>query len=187
MTTETATTYPITRSTWEFDPAHTSVEFRVKHMMVTTVKGRFTGVQGKIIGNVEDPAQSDVNVVIDAASIDTRNDQRDAHLRSADFLDVEKFPHITFKSAHVEHIGDDELKVIGDLTVRNVTKEVTLDVTLNGTGKSPYGMELTGLEAKTTINRKEFGLNWNVALETGGWLVGDEIKIEIDVEAIKQQ
>ncbi|MGI8827159.1 MAG: YceI family protein [Chloroflexota bacterium] len=187
MATEMATTLTATRSTWDFDPAHTSVEFKVKHMMITVVKGRFTGVQGEISGNADDPSQAEVDVVIDASTVDTRHEQRDTHLRSADFLDVENFPHITFKSTRVDRVDGDELKVIGDLTIHGVTKEVTLDVAIAGVGKSPYGMEVGGLEAKTTINRKDFGLNWNVALEAGGWLVGDEIKIEIDVEAIKQQ
>ncbi|GAC1332209.1 MAG: YceI family protein [Chloroflexota bacterium] len=186
MTTDVATTLTATRSTWEFDPAHTSVEFKVKHMMITTVKGRFTGVQGKIIGDVENPTQAEVDVVIDAASVDTRNEQRDAHLRSADFLDVENFPHITFKSSRVDRVNDDEIKVSGDLTIRGVTRQVTLDVEIAGVGTSPFGTQVSGMSAKTAINRKDFGLNWNVALETGGWLVGEEVKIEIDIEAIKQ-
>jgi len=187
MVTDAASTLTATRATWEFDPAHSSVEFRAKHMMVTTVKGRFTGVQGKIIGNVEDPMHAEVDVVIDAATIDTHNDQRDVHLRTADFLDVENFPQITFKSTGIKQVDHNDLKVSGNLTIHGVTREVTLDVEINGVGKSPYGMEVGGLQAKTTISRKDFGLNWNVALETGGFLVSDEIKIEIDIEAIKQQ
>lgn len=187
MATDVATTLTATRSTWDFDPAHTSVEFKVKHMMITTVKGRFTSVHGRIIGDVEDPTQAEVDVVIDAATVDTRNDQRDAHLRSADFLDVENFPQITFKSTRVERVSDDRVKVTGDLTIRGVTREVTLDVEISGVGKTPFGTEVGGLTATTSINRKDFGLNWNVALEAGGWLVGDEIKVEIDIEAVKQQ
>jgi polyisoprenoid-binding protein YceI len=184
MTTDTIAATK-TGTTWEFDPVHTSVEFRVKHMMVSTVKGRFTGVQGQIIGDIEDPTRAEVDVVIDAATVDTRNEQRDTHLRSADFLDVEKFPHITFKSTRIERVSGSTLRAIGDLTIRDTTKEVALDVELNGVSKSPYGFEVTGLEAKTSINRKDFGMSFNVALEAGGFMVGDEIKIEIDVEAVK--
>lgn len=187
MAIDTATTLTATRSTWDLDPTHTSVEFKVKHMMITTVKGRFSGVQGKITGNVEDPTRAQIDVVIDAATIDTRTEQRDAHLRSADFLDTENFPQITFKSSHVERVSDGELKVTGDLTIRGVTKEVVLDVEISGVGTSPYGMEVAGLTATTAINRKDFGLSYNLALETGGWLVSDEVKIEIDIEAVKQQ
>jgi polyisoprenoid-binding protein YceI len=186
MATDTATLQTATRSTWDFDPAHTSVDFKVKHMMVTTVKGRFTGVHGRIIGNIEEPHLAEVDVTIDASTVDTRNDQRDAHLRSADFLDAENYPQITFKSTRVERASDDEVKVIGDLTIRGVTKEVTLNVEINGFGKTPFGTEVAGLTATTTLNRKDFGLNWNVALETGGWLVGETVKVEIDVEAIKR-
>lgn len=174
------------RTVWQFDPHHTSVEFKAKHMMVTTVKGEFTGVTGKIIGNVEDPTLAEIDVEIDASTVDTRNEQRDAHLRSADFLDAENYPTITFKSTRIERTGRDELRVYGDLTIHGVTREVALDATLNGVGKTPYGSEVAGLTVVGSINRKDFGLTWNVALETGGWLVGDTLKIEIDIEAIKQ-
>jgi len=174
-----------TRTTWTFDPAHTSIEFKVKHMMVTTVKGRFTEVEGKILGELEDPALAEVDVQIKAASIDTRNEQRDAHLRSADFLDAENYPTITFKSSRIERTGQDTFKLTGDLTVRGTTREVVLDTTVNGSGKTPFGTEVVGISAETFINRKDFGLNWNVALETGGWLVGDTVKIDLEIEAIK--
>lgn len=175
-----------TRTTWRFDPAHTSVEFKAKHMMVTTVKGRFTQVTGTIVGDIDDPTLAEVDVEIDAGSIDTRNDQRDAHLRSADFLEVEKYPTITFKSTRVERKDEDSYKAIGNLTIHGVTREVEIDVDVNGVGKTPFGTEVVGLEGKTQINRKDFGLTWNVGLEAGGWLVGDEIKVELDIEAIKQ-
>jgi polyisoprenoid-binding protein YceI len=174
-----------TRTTWKFDPAHTSVEFKVKHMMVTTVKGRFTEVEGTIFGELEDPALAEVDVQIEAASIDTRNEQRDAHLRSADFLDAEHFPTITFRSSRVERTGQDTFNVTGDLTIRGTTREVVLDTSVNGSGKTPYGTEVVGISAETSINRKDFGLNWNVALETGGWLVGDTVKIDLEIEAVK--
>jgi polyisoprenoid-binding protein YceI len=176
-----------TRTAWSIDPSHTLVEFGVRHMMFTTVKGRFSGIQGTIVFDEANPAQSSVEAEIDATSIDTRSEQRDAHLRSADFFDVEKYPTITFKSAKVEPVGNEEARVTGDLTIRDVTRPVTLDVTLNGFGKNPFGQEVAGFTAETTINRKDFGLNWNVALETGGVLVGDTIKIVLEIQAQKQQ
>jgi polyisoprenoid-binding protein YceI len=180
-----ATTPPITapRAIWEVDPVHTSVEFRVKHIMVATITGRFSGVRGRIVGDVEDPEHAEVDVTIDTSAIDTRHDERDAHMRSADFLDVERYPTITFRSTRVERVSQDELKVTGDLTICGVTREVTLDVTINGVTTASFGTEVMGLTAKTALNRKDFGLDWNVALEAGGWLVGDTVTIEIDVEA----
>lgn len=173
-------------SRWEIDPAHTLVEFSAKHMMVVTVRGRFSGVKGTIELNESDPAKSIVVAEIDATTIDTRTEQRDNHLRSADFLHVEQHPTITFRSTKVEPAGGDRYKVTGDLTIRGTTRPVTLDTTLNGRGKTPYGKEIIGFSAETTINRKDWGLNWNVALETGGFVVGDTIKIALEVEAVKQ-
>jgi polyisoprenoid-binding protein YceI len=181
----TASPQTETRTTWTFDPTHTHVGFKTKHMMVTTVRGQFTGITGTIVGDVTDPTLAEVDVEIDASTIDTRNEQRDAHLRSADFLDVENFPSITFRSTRIERKDEDEYKAYGDLTIHGVTRPVELDVTVNGGGKTPFGTEVIGVSAQTSINRKEFGLNWNVALETGGWLVGDKINIDIDIEAIK--
>jgi polyisoprenoid-binding protein YceI len=155
-------------------------------MMVTTVKGRFTGVEGTIDVNEENPAESRTNVTIDAASITTGNEQRDAHLRSADFLDAEEFPTITFASTAVRPTSASTFEVTGDLTIRGTTRPVTLAVELNGRGTSPYGQEVAGLSATTTINRQDFGLNWNVALEAGGVLVGPTAKIAIELEAIRQ-
>ncbi|HLJ66835.1 MAG TPA: YceI family protein [Chloroflexota bacterium] len=175
-----------TRTAWKIDPAHSSVEFRVKHMMVTTVRGRFTGVNGDLYGDLDNPLDGKVDVQIDAASIDTRQEQRDAHLRSADFLDVENYPTITFKSTRVEVLGKDHLHVTGELSIHGVTREVTLDTHINGTGKTPFGTEIVGASATTSINRKDFGLTWNVALETGGWLVGETINIDLEIEAVKQ-
>jgi|SRR5579875_2407037 len=175
-----------TQTVWTLDPAHTLVEFSAKHMMVTTVKGRFTGVTGTIIGDESDPASAQIDVEIDAATLATGADQRDGHLRSADFLDVEQYPTITFHSTSIQPRGDDKYHVNGDLTLHGVTKPVVLDVELNGFGVTPYGQNIVGAAATTKINRKDFGLNWNVALETGGVLVGDTIKISLEVEAIKQ-
>jgi polyisoprenoid-binding protein YceI len=184
MATQTQDT--ATATTWAFDPAHTSVEFRAKHMMVTTVKGRFPDVNGTIVGDIEHPHNAEIDVTINPATIDTRNEQRDTHLRSADFLDVENYPTITFKSTHIEPVGKNHLKVSGDLTIRGVTRAVVLDTELNGVEKSPWGSDVAGITARGEINRKDFGLVWNVALESGGWLVGDRVNIEIDIEAVKQ-
>ena len=168
---------------WSIDNAHSLVEFSVKHMMITTVKGRFGKVTGTL--DFEEPGfgKSFVEAVVDVSSIDTRDEKRDGHLKSADFFDVEKYPTINFKSTSVEEVKPNEFKVIGDLTIKDVTKSVTLDVEYAGQNKNPWGMTVAGFSASTSINRKDFGLNWNVALETGGWLVGDNIKISLELEA----
>ena len=182
-----ATTQQRTRTIWKIDPNHTLVEFAVKHMMVTTVKGRFTDFQGQIIGSLDDLKDVAVDVTIQATSISTGTEDRDNHLRSADFLDVEEFPTITFKSTRVEPKGKDHARVYGDLTVRGTTREVELDTEINGVGKNPYGQEVVGFSAETSISRKEWGLTWNVALESGGWLVADRLKITIEGQATKQE
>lgn len=182
-----ATTQQRTRTIWKIDPAHTLVEFAVKHMMVTTVKGRFTDFQGQITGSLDDLKDVAVDVTIQAKSVNTGSDDRDTHLRSGDFLDVEQFPTITFKSTRVESKGKDHAKVYGDLTVRGTTREVELDTEINGVGKNPYGQEVVGFSAETSISRKEWGLTWNVALESGGWLVADRLKITIEGQATKQE
>jgi len=175
-----------TATTWQLDSAHTQVEFSAKHMMFTTVKGHFANIKGTIHLDEQDISRSSVEAEIDAATLDTRVEQRNTHLRSQDFLHVEQFPTITFKSTRVERAGEDELKVTGDLTIRGTTRQVVLDTTLTGRGKSPFGTTVAGFEAHTSINRKDFGLNWNVALEAGGFLVGDTIKISIEAEAVLQ-
>ncbi len=174
------------RTVWAIDPHHTLVEFSVRHMMFTTVKGRFGGVRGAIIADEKDFARSSVEVEIDAASIDTRSEARDAHLRSADFLDAEQYPTLRFKSRRVEQAGRDQYRVIGDLTIRDVTRETVLDMSFNGRNRNPFGQEVAGASAETTINRRDFGLTWNVALETGGVLVSDTIKIAIEVQAARE-
>jgi polyisoprenoid-binding protein YceI len=176
---------PTTQSLWTIDPSHSLVEFSVRHMMISTVKGRFTGVQGSIVDIADNSSLSSVEVEIDPASISTSDDKRDGHLRSPDFFDVETYPKITFKSTSVQGTRD-EFKITGDLTVRDQTRPVTLDATFNGTGTNPYGMEIASFSASTRLNRKDWGLNWNVALETGGVLVSDQFKLEIEVEAVKQ-
>ncbi len=172
-------------TTWQIDPAHTLVEFSAKHMMFTTVKGRFTGVQGTIVDVADDPSKSSVEAQMDAATVSTGDPQRDTHLKSADFLDVEHHPKITFRSKRIEGTRD-RFKVIGDLTIRGTTREVMLDAQFSGRGTNPYGKEVAGFSAETQVNRKDFGLTWNVALEAGGVLVGDTVKIELEVQAVRQ-
>jgi polyisoprenoid-binding protein YceI len=178
-TTQTVKTYAL-------DPSHTTAEFVVRHLMITKVRGRFTSVAGTIEVPEGSNAPVSVDVTIDAASIDTREEKRDEHLKSADFLDAEKFPKITFKSTGVDGSGD-AFKVRGDLTIHGVTREVVLDTTFEGRTTDPWGNERIGYEAHTKISRKDHGLEWNMALETGGVVVGDEVKIELNVEAIAQK
>lgn len=181
-----ATVTPSTTTTWQIDPTHSHVEFAVKHLMIATVKGRFADVQGSVVTNDDDPADSKIDVTIATASIDTRQEQRDAHLRSPDFLDAERFPTITFRSKRVEAQKGDHSRVVGDLTIRDTTREVVLDVEHTGRARDPWGNDRAAFTAVTKVNRKEFGLTWNQALEAGGVLVGDDLKITIDVELVKQ-
>ena len=174
-----------TLSTWQIDPMHSHVEFAVKHMMISTVKGRFAELSGAIKLDEADQTRSSVEVTIDAASIDTREAQRDGHLRSADFLDAEQYPSLTFQSKRVERLGGDHLRVVGDLTIRGVTREVALDAVAEGRAMDPWGNERVGFSARTTINRQDFGLNWNQALESGGVLVGKKVKLLLDISAVK--
>ena len=171
---------------WNLDPAHTSAEFSARHMMITTVRGGFKNVTGTLNFDPENPANSSVEATIETAQITpTGLDQRDQHLRSADFLDIENFPTITFKSTKVEPNADGtHAKVTGDLTIRGVTRPVLLDVEFLGQAKSPFGDTRAGFHAATKINREDFGLTWNMALETGGWLVGKDVTINLDAEAI---
>jgi polyisoprenoid-binding protein YceI len=174
-------------TTWNIDPAHSNVEFAVRHLMITTVKGRFTDVRGTVSTTDSDPARGDIDVTIGTVSIDTREAQRDTHLRSADFFDVDKFPEIRFRSRRIEPVSGDWYKVVGDLTIRDVTREVTLDTVAEGHGKDPWGGERAGYSATTKINRSAFGLTWNQLLEAGGVAVGDEIKISLDIELIQSK
>jgi polyisoprenoid-binding protein YceI len=174
-----------TSALFRLDPSHTAVEFQVKHMMFTTVRGRFPEVSGELFLDAEDATRSWVKASVQVASVDTRDAQRDAHLRSADFFDAEQYPTITFESKRVE-LGrrENEARVVGDLTIRGVTKEVVFDAAFVGRGNDPWGNVRVGLTASTTVNRKDFGLTWNVALEAGGWLVGDEIKINLEIQGV---
>jgi polyisoprenoid-binding protein YceI len=171
---------------WMIDTTHTPIEFSVKHMMFTTVRGRFNSFSGTLQIDETNPAKSYAEGVIETASIDSREANRDAHLRSADFFDVEKFPQMKFRSTRVEPAGRDHYKIAGQLTIKDITREVVFDVTSEGQGQDPWGNQRRGFSAETNINRKDFGLTWNVALETGGWLVGDQVKIQIELQVIKQ-
>ena len=172
---------------WQIDPAHSAAHFSVRHLMIANVRGQFNQLSGSVTINPLDPSKSTVEVMIDAASIHTREPQRDEHLRSADFLDVAKYPQLTFRSTRIEAQGADEFKVTGQLTIHGVTKEVTLEVEgPTPTVKDPWGNIRAGVTASTKINRKDFGLVWNAVTEAGGVVVGDEIKITIEAELIQQ-
>jgi polyisoprenoid-binding protein YceI len=180
-----ATPQPAT-STWNIDPAHTAAEFKVKHMMISNVKGHFTTVTGVLTLDTNSLTNSHVEASIDAASINTREPQRDAHLKSPDFFDVEKFPTLSFKSTHIDRITPGELAVAGDLTMHGVTRNVVFNVEgPTPPSKDPWGNTRMGLSATTKINRKDFGLTYNAALETGGILIGEEVAITLDVELVK--
>ena len=169
-------------STWQLDAAHANVEFAVRHLMISTVKGRFGDIAGAITLDPENPTSASVDVTLQTASIDTRQEQRDAHLRSGDFFDAEKWPTIKFHGNRVAGDTDSEFQLFGDLTIRDVTRPVILDVTKEGEGSDPWGNMRVAYSAKTKIDRRQFGLTYNQALETGGVLVGDEIKISVDAE-----
>jgi polyisoprenoid-binding protein YceI len=171
---------------WNLDPAHTAAHFSARHMMVTTVRGGFRNITGTLTYNPDIPAAASVEAVIDTTTLtSTGIQQRDDHLRSADFLDVANFPTITFKSTNIEPAGDGKTgKVTGDLTIRGVTRPVTLNVEFLGQTKDPWGGTRVGFIASGKINREDWGLNWNMALEAGGWLVGKDVTLNIDVEAI---
>ncbi len=171
---------------WQIDPAHSEINFTVRHMMISNVRGQFEKFTGTVDFNEDDPTKSTVDVQIEAASINTKEPPRDNHLRSADFFDAEHYPYLTFKSKRVIKTGDNTGRIVGDLTIRDITREVTLDVEYSGQAQSPWGTTSAGFSATTTINRKDWDLNWNKALETGGVLVGDQIKIAIEIEVVKQ-
>lgn len=170
---------------WAIDSAHSFAHFSVRHMMVTNVRGQFSGLSGEVVLG-KDLAQSSARATIDATTVDTREAKRDGHLKSPDFFDVEKFPTITFASKAIEGAKGDSFKLRGDLTLHGVTREVVLDVTLSeGEGKDPWGNIKKGASATTKLNRKDFGLGWNVALETGGVLVGEQISVELELSLNK--
>ena len=171
---------------WKIDASHTRAVFSVRHMMISNVHGQFHNVAGAVNFDEGQPTRSSVDVQIEAASIDTNDERRDGHLKSPDFLDAENFPYLTFKSKRIEVVDDSHGRIYGDLNIRGVSREVVLATEYNGQAKGPYGQQSAGFTASTKINRKDFGLNWNVALETGGLLVGDIVNISIELEIVKQ-
>lgn len=172
-----------TTRTWTIDPAHSVLEFAVKHMMFTTVKGRFQDFSGTITFDERHVENSKVDVTIKTASISTNQEDRDAHLRSDDFFAAEEFPEATFQSTSIESRGSSDFTVVGDLTIKGVTEQITLAATFQGTGTNPWGQQVAGFEAHGSFSRKTFGLNWNQALESGGVLVSDEVKINLEIQA----
>lgn len=181
-TTAEATTPQSTATTWDIDPTHTNIEFGIRHLMISTVKGRFAQANGTVTFDKADPSALAVDVTIDVASIDTRQEQRDAHLRSPDFFDAGKFPSIRFMGTRLEGDVDGEFTLTGDLTIRDVTKPTVLRVSSEGRVRDPWGNDRAGFSATGKIDRRAFGLTWNQALEAGGFVVGDEVKISIDIE-----
>jgi polyisoprenoid-binding protein YceI len=180
------TTAPTATSTWTIDSTHSIAEFAVKHMLVSTVKGRFRTLAGTLHIDETNPITSSVTAAIDVASIDTGEPQRDAHLRSDDFFNAEQFPRITFHSTRVERKSDEQWKVTGDLTIRDITREVVLDTEFDGQVTDAYGKQRAAFSATTEISRKAFGLKWNALLEAGGAVVGDRVKIALHIAAVHQ-
>lgn len=178
----------MSKTVWALDPAHTQIEFAVKHMMFTTVRGRFSSFEGEVRLDEARPDDSSVEVTIEVESIDTGVAQRDAHLRSGDFFDVATFPQMRFRSTRVDgSLADDSpLTVTGELTIRDVTREIVLEGTYDGTGTDPWGGTRSGFTAHAVIDRRDFGLTWNQALEAGGVLVGNDVKISLQVQAVLQ-
>ncbi|WP_413248657.1 YceI family protein [Sinomonas flava] len=170
---------------WKFDPAHTRIGFSTRHAMVTKVRGAFNDVEGTIFVDVDEPTNSSVKVVIQVASIDTRNEQRDQHLRTNDFFDAPHYPEITFISKRIDQVEDNSFIVNGELTIRGVTKEIAVPIEFVGVEKDPFGNLRAGFEGSRRIDRKDFGVNWNAALDSGGVLVSDRILLEFEVSAIK--
>ncbi|MGX6444200.1 YceI family protein [Neobacillus sp. K501] len=175
----------MTKTKWALDPAHSSVDFSVRHMMIANVKGSFNKFEAAIDADPADLTSANIEFSIDTASVDTRNTDRDAHLVSGDFFDVENHPNMTFVSTTIEKTDEGEYNVTGNLTLRGVTKQETFAVTFEGQGKDPWGNEKVGFSAAGTINRSDYGLVWNAALETGGVLVGDKVKINLQLQAAK--
>jgi polyisoprenoid-binding protein YceI len=186
MSTSTTPETANATTTWNIDPAHSSAEFKVKHMMISHVKGHFAKVTGTLTLDESNLANSRVEALIDAASLETRDAQRDAHLKSADFFDVEKFPTLSFRSTRISQVRDGELAIDGDMTIRGVTHKVVFSVEgPTPPAKDPWGNTRVGVSATTKISRKDFGLSWNAALESGGFLVGDEVTITLEVQFVK--
>ncbi len=173
------------RSNWTIDTTHSGINFSIRHMVVSKVRGRFTKYTGAVQLDEDDLTRSTVQAVIDASSVETGTVQRDDHLRSADFFDVEKFPELRFESQRIEKLSEERYRLVGDLTIRGVTRGVALDVEYGGRAKDPWGNERIGFIARGELDRKDFGLGWNQLLEAGGVLVGDRVEIELEVQAVK--
>ncbi|MHB1925615.1 MAG: YceI family protein [Acidimicrobiales bacterium] len=173
--------------TYKLDPTHTRLGFVARHAMVTKVRGQFNQFSGSLDINAEDPSKSSAEVSIDVASVTTGNEDRDNHLRTNDFFDVPNFPTWTFKSTSAEKVGEDTYRITGDLTIKDTTKPITIDFEHTGAAKDPWGNTRIGFEGRTTVNRKDWGIGWNVALEAGGVLVGEKVTLELDVSAVKEQ
>ncbi len=172
---------------WTLDKAHSQFGFAVRHMMISTVRGQFREFDANLQIDDKDLTHSYLVGTVKTASVDTQDPNRDAHLRSPDFFDVEKYPVMTYKSTRIEKVGEDHYRVTGDLTIKDTTRPVTFDVHEEGRGKDPWGKQHIGFSGQATINRREFGLNWNVALEAGGWLVHEQVRIEINLEVVESQ
>jgi polyisoprenoid-binding protein YceI len=185
MTTATAPALTELTGSWTLDPAHTRIGFVARHAMVTKVRGSFNEFEGTAVLDGANPANSKVQVTIDAASIDTRNAQRDEHLRSNDFLAMQEYPQITFSSTGVRQVGEATFELTGDLTIRGVSQPITIPFTFEGAARDPFGNLRAGFEGSVTINRKDYGITWNAALETGGVLVSDKVTLEFEVSAVK--
>ena len=187
MIMETTTLKPSTKTKWALDPTHSELGFKVRHMMITNVKGEFRKFDGSLLTEGSDFTKSSIDVTIDASSIFTNEDKRDDHLKSGDFFDVENYPTLLFQGKSFKKLYDDEYKLKGVLTIKGVSKEIELDVEFGGINKDPWGNEKAGFSVEGKINRKDFGLNWNAALETGGVLVSEEVKISAEVQFVKVQ
>jgi polyisoprenoid-binding protein YceI len=185
MTTTTTTNFSTLTGTYAIDPSHSRLGFVARHAMVTKVRGSFNEFDGTATIDGDNPSNSSVQVTIQVASIDTRNQQRDEHIRTNDFLDVEKYPQITFTSTSINHDGGNDFEVTGDLTIRGVTKSVTLPLEFQGSATDPFGNARIGFEGSLVINRKDWGVNWNAALEAGGVLVSEKVTLEFEISAVK--
>ena len=177
----------MTRTKWAIDTAHSSIDFSIRHMMIANVKGTFQNFSATVEADVTDLTSANIEFTVELSSIDTRNKDRDGHLLSADFFDVEKYPSMTFHSTDIQKADEGEYNVTGELSLHGFTKPETFTVTFEGQGKDPWGNEKVGFSAKGSINRADFGLTWNSALETGGVLVGDKVKVNLQIEASKAE
>jgi len=185
MTATTTTDFQTLTGTYALDPAHSRIGFVARHAMVTKVRGAFNDVEGSTTIDGANPENSSVSVTLKVESIDTRNEQRDGHLRTNDFLDIENYPTITFTSTAIKHDGGNDFEVTGDLTIKDVTKSITIPLEFQGAAKDPFGNDRIGFEGSVVVNRKDWGITWNAALETGGVLVSEKVTLEFEISAVK--